>query len=418
MTLQDNQKPLFFFFKTIDETNDKGVPRAVPIQNQLIPDEDGNYERAVVSDFVQCDSAVRKSHPIGTIFGVPSMIRAFGAGNKATGKPFYRVPKGEDNQIFSLGDICMPVPMKQSWDNFNAIGVARPNEPKVVKEKSAIVPSKGSLLQQILEDYPCPTIAADGFYVNPAVWLRMVRNAIKNVNTLIISPSGSGKTELVELLSKRLKKVFHAVDMSAKQDPIASLVGTHRLKDGQSKFDMASFPQFIQQDCVINLDEINRSPIQANNILLPLLDGRRQLSLDIATSEDNRVIKAHKDCVFFATANDGAEYVGTYPLDRAVKDRFRVIRFGYPSIDIEADIIAKRTKCPKKKATAIATVAADIRRMHKDGDLSTSVSIRHTLDAGELVSDGFSLSDALETAFAHDFQDEEQGTITDLFSKF
>jgi hypothetical protein len=100
MTLQDNQKPLFFFFKTIDETNDKGVPRAVPIQNQLIPDEDGNYERAVVSDFVQCDSAVRKSHPIGTIFGVPSMIRAFGAGNKATGKPFYRVPKGKITKFF------------------------------------------------------------------------------------------------------------------------------------------------------------------------------------------------------------------------------------------------------------------------------------------------------------------------------
>ena len=39
--------------------------------------------------------------------------------------------------------------------------------------------------------------------------------------------------------------------------------------------------------------------------------------------------------VFFATANIGQEYTGTRALDRALHDRFCVVKLDYPPMDAE-----------------------------------------------------------------------------------
>jgi len=420
MTIDDSKKPFYFFYQTVGSLNKEGVPRALPKPGQFIPDERGNYEIADTTLFVQCPSEMRKELQMGTIFACKTMLEVR-RGKAGDGKKYYRVMAKDG--VWPIGKnyngVATPKEVTESWDNFRATGIARPYKVETpLKPKTPMAVASGTLVQEIMTKYPCPNVEEDGFYVEFSLWMIMVRNALKNENTMLISPSGSGKTELVALLAKRLGKPFRCVDMASKQDPIASLVGTHRLKNGESKFDTASFVDYIQEPCLINLDEINRPPVQANNILLPLLDSRRELSLDIATSEDSRVIKANKEICFFATANDGAEYTGTNPIDRAVRDRFRVIRYGYPPIEIESALVTKRTKCKKKSADIIVKVADTIRKLHKDGELSTSVSVRHTLYAGELVNDGFPVQDALENSFYHDFQENELSILNDIVSKF
>jgi MoxR-like ATPase len=414
MLLQDELKPLFFFFKTIDDS--KGNRRAVPLQGQKIPDETGeNYFISTETAFVQCPKPMRSNYPLGTIFGCKEMEQV----TSKNGNIYYWA-KGKEDSFFPLNSF--PALMRESYDNFKSLGVARPNAkaptPVVKKPKQQTTISDDKFIHQIARDYPFPTIEEDGYYIAPHTWLLMVRNALKGENTLILGPSGSAKTELIELLAKRIGKKSIAVDMSSKQDPIASLVGAHRIKNGASIFDPAPFTNYIQQDCILNLDELNRAPLQANNLLLPLLDRRRELALDVATSEEDRVIKVNKDLVFFATANVGSAYTGVNDLDRAVVDRFRVIRLAYPPIEEEAAILVKRTSCDYNAALVVARIAHDIRKLHDAGELSTGVSVRHTLNAGELLADGYQLIDALEAAFVDYFLVEEKATLLDIFSKY
>lgn len=128
-----------------------------------------------------------------------------------------------------------------------------------------------------------------------------------------------------------------------------------------------------------------------------MLDGRRYLPLDIACSDSalGRQIKVHEKAVFFATANLGAEYSGTQSMDRALVDRFQPVEIDYPSEEMETQILAKRTNIDKKTAEKVVKIAVNIRNEAKKAELSSAISVRHTLEIAELITDGFGIKDAL-----------------------
>lgn len=137
------------------------------------------------------------------------------------------------------------------------------------------------------------------------------------------------------------------------------------------------------------------APLSAANILFPCLDKRRYLPIDVAGGEGLRSVPVHQECVFFATANLGAEYSGTTQIDRALLDRFFPIELSYPTTDAEIKILTIRTGVDAKTAKAIVKVSDTIRKQFKDQELSNVVSVRHTLLAASLVRDGFDVVNAL-----------------------
>lgn len=88
------------------------------------------------------------------------------------------------------------------------------------------------------------------------------RNALRGVNTLLLGPTGVGKTELVANLAKELGLPLTIFDMGTMSDPIMSLVGTHviKMEDGKttSHFAKSRFSEVIQQPGIILLDELSR----------------------------------------------------------------------------------------------------------------------------------------------------------------
>jgi MoxR-like ATPase len=137
------------------------------------------------------------------------------------------------------------------------------------------------------------------------------------------------------------------------------------------------------------------APLSAANILFPCLDKRRYLPVDIAGGEALRSIPVNEKCVFFATANLGAEYSGTTQIDRALLDRFFPIELTYPSENAETKILMIRTGVDEKTAKAIVKVSKTIRDQFKEQELSNVVSVRHTLLAANLIKDGFDTVNAL-----------------------
>ena len=257
------------------------------------------------------------------------------------------------------------------------------------------------LYDEIVKDskLEAPKSDKDGFFMTTADWSLLIRNIKRHVNTLILGPTGCGKTSCVKEVCSRLGIPLHVFDMGSIIDPISSLLGVHRLVKGESKFDYAKFTEVIQKPCVILLDEINRSSMGSNNILFPCLDDRRTLNIEIASGEGIREIKVHPEVTFIATANIGSEYTGTMMMDRALTNRFFPLELGHIPNDEEIKVLNKRTGISIDKAETLVKITNNIRSMADKTELSTGVSIRETLMVSSLVSDGWSLNDAMEMIY-------------------
>jgi nitric oxide reductase NorQ protein len=284
---------------------------------------------------------------------------------------------------------------------------------------------KETLLEKIAADpkFKCPTPKTDGFYMKDGDWRLLIRNIKRHVNTLILGPSGTGKTSSVQLICNRIGVSLEIFDMSTIIDPISSLLGVHRISGGKSIFDFAKFTQAIQKPGVILLDELNRASLAAGNVLLSCLDQRRTLYIEVAGSKDVREIKVHPDVTFIATANVGSEYTGANSsMDRALLSRFFPVELGNIPSNDESDVLMYRTKIEKKDSDLIVKVANNIRSLYNKQEISLSLSIRETLMVAELVSDGWTLGNAMEMIYLPLYEgtktDGERSTIYKTISSY
>lgn len=254
----------------------------------------------------------------------------------------------------------------------------------------------------------CPTIEESGFYFDENNWKYLTRNILRKKNTIITGPTGTGKTEMVSKIAEKLGLNVYVYDMGAMQDPITSMLGTHRIVDGGSKFDYADFVERVQQPGIIVLDELNRAPQMAMNILFPCLDSRRELRIDIAGGSDKRVVKVHPECVFIATANVGVEYTGTQDIDKALFNRFLPLMINYIPFDAEVNLLKSKFELAEKAIMGLVTFANSMRNQAKLGNIENSMSTREVLAIADLMQDGFELYEAVNYVILNKVFDEDE----------
>ena len=245
-------------------------------------------------------------------------------------------------------------------------------------------------------------ITLDGFFkIHKGTYQILRRNIIKRENTLLLGPTGFGKTELVYHMAKHLGVPLTIFDMGTMTDPIMGLVGTNTIQVQEgvtvSKFIKSRFSEVIQKPGIVLLDELSRASLQANNLLFPCLDFRRELNMEYAFN-DSAPIAIHPNCVFFATANIGSQYSGTSKIDRALLDRFMLLEMdSLKKNQIENILKYIYPRVAATDITVIVDIYEKINKANEEFTISFGLSFRHLKLITSLVQDGFTIYDGYYT---------------------
>ena len=207
------------------------------------------------------------------------------------------------------------------------------------------------------------------------------------VNILTTGNQGCGKSSLVRQFASLHKRPLATFQVGLLLES-GQLFGQTRLKKGETYYREFLFPRAIQTPgCVVHLEEINRPEHpKALNMLFSILSEDRQ-----AWTDELGHIKVADEVVFFATLNEGEEFVGTEMLDAALRDRFYVSVLDYLPLEIETKVLHLKGEIDPAEAQTIVNIANKLRTNTQEPMI---VSTRHTLMIAEMVSVGAPVKDA------------------------
>ena len=188
----------------------------------------------------------------------------------------------------------------------------------------------------------------------------------KPAATLLTGPAGTAKTMLVRAFAAYLGVGYLKIDAGAvrtaddwagafRQDP--------NTKTWAHRWSPLAMALREGKPCVIHVDELTRTETPAAlNAFMGLLDETGTLLVPDA----NAVLTMPKGILVVATANIGPEFVGTLPLDGAVRQRFPYgVRMTNPSEATEAKLLSRRTGISDEVAVALVRMANQ-QRQHRD----------------------------------------------------
>jgi gas vesicle protein GvpN len=196
--------------------------------------------------------------------------------------------------------------------------------------------------------------------------------------------AGTGKTSLAFHVAARLGQpavLLHGDDEFGRSDLVGSEVGYRKSKvvDNFIRSVLKTSEQVrkmwadnrlataCREGYTLIYDEFTRSPPEANNVLLSILEER---ILNLPTRSDNGegYIQVHPDFTAIFTSNT-EEYAGTHRTQNALLDRLVTIRLDHPSRAAEVDITTSRSGVDTDQAEQIVDLVRAVREegLHEHG---------------------------------------------------
>ena len=246
----------------------------------------------------------------------------------------------------------------------------------------------------------------EGGYISPDnhLWEDILVSVVLKKPVLLKGPSGSGKTKLAQSISSYFGQPMHSINCSVDLDS-ESLLGFKTIiqKDGQTIIDFVEGPvvQAMKKGHILYIDEINMARPETLPILHSVLDHRRMLTNPFT----GEVIYAHEDFTIISAINEG--YVGTSPMNEALKNRFVSFSIPYLSGEFLRNLIeVEFPNAPERLVETILNIGNDLRKQVMNGLLSDeAASIRSLLDAISL-SEHIPVKRAIRYAIAEKLDDQ------------
>ncbi|MGM0845285.1 MAG: ATP-binding protein [Bacillota bacterium] len=218
---------------------------------------------------------------------------------------------------------------------------------------------------------------------NNAVLQDAVISLAMGKNVLLKGPTGSGKTKLAETLSSMFVQPMHSINCSVDMDAEALLgYKTIAEREGRNTIEFIEGPviEAMKKGHLLYIDEINMAKPETLPILNGALDYRRMITNPFTGD----VIKASETFGVVAAINEG--YVGTVPLNEALKNRFVVIDVPYISGETLKTVLMSQSKLQDEKMVdKFISLSSDLLVQVRNGQVSEeAASIRALIDACDL----------------------------------
>jgi nitric oxide reductase NorQ protein len=256
-----------------------------------------------------------------------------------------------------------------------------------------------------LRDY---LIEEEPYYRAVGDEVRLFEAAYANRMPMMLKgPTGCGKTRFVESMAWRLGKPL--VTVACHEDMTASdLVGRFLLDAQGTVWDDGPLTVAVRHGAICYLDEIVEARQDTTVVIHPLTDDRRILPLE----KKGELVHAHADFQLVVSYNPGYQSV-LKDLKESTKQRFGAIDFGYPSPEIEAEIVAHEAGIDQAAAQTLVSIGQRSRNLKGHG-LDEGASTRMLIQAGRLVARGISIEAACQVALVLPITDDEdiRGALT------
>ena len=216
---------------------------------------------------------------------------------------------------------------------------------------------------------------------------------------MLKGPTGCGKTRFVEHMAWRLGKPL--ITVSCHEDMTASdLVGRYLLDTDGTVWHDGPLTLAVREGAICYLDEIVEARQDTTVVIHSLTDDRRILPLE----KKNEVVRAHPDFHVVISYNPGYQSV-LKDLKESTKQRFGAIAFGYPSPEIEAEIVAREAGIDRRIAETLVRIAERSRNLKGQG-LEEGASTRMLINSGLLIAAGIAVEAACQVAMVVPITDD------------
>jgi len=227
-------------------------------------------------------------------------------------------------------------------------------------------------------------------------------------NVLLSGPTGSAKTSLVYAYAHKVGLPVVNVACNGGADVRQLLGGWTPNADGSFRYVPGVLVEGIRHGAVILLNEINFMPPKIAAVIYGLLDRRRTVYLpDAAGSDFPTQIKAHPSTFVLADYNPG--YIGTRPLNEALRNRFAVkLHWEYDN-KVESKLVA---------SASLLELATKLRERSAVGDINTPISTNALMEFEEIAWDDALGIDFAVANFVNSFDIDERKVVSEVIQVY
>jgi len=249
-------------------------------------------------------------------------------------------------------------------------------------------------------------IDEEPFYQPVANEIEMFEAAAKaGLPVLLKGPTGCGKTRFVEHMAWKLGRPL--VTVSCHDDlTTADLIGRYLIVGDETVWVDGPLAAAVRACAICYLDEIVEARKDTTVVIHPLADARRVLNID----KHGEQVEAPPEFMLVISYNPGYQSV-LKEIKPSTRQRFIAFDFDYPSLNVEAKIVATEGGVSEEIAQKLVKLGQMTRNL-KGAGLDEGASTRLLVHAAQLIATGVSPQAACSAAVARSLSDDPDMTAS------